>query len=405
MKKAKLFLAVASLAIISLIAISCAQSNAEQDEQEGVTQEESQQIAREYLLKSPTYVFDGVEGSVELVDTVTARCPQCWIFEYEFESRHAGYGDRTGQMLAQVITPHTAKITVEQGEVKRAVLDEKWNMMTQNHIFTEEASREMAENLVRTSPTFVFDGMEETLTLVETLYPDIEGAWQFVYEFESRHAGYGDRTGQMLAQVITSHQAIVTVEKGQILNAIMDEKWDMLEQKELGNGDGLIGGTPASCGYAWDGERGGWHRPWDENSFIPADEKPEWKRFIPCGEDIGDLKDREWVLVSLGDIHNPRPVLEDTRITMSFSEEGTDATLIVQGSAGCNSYSGAFEITEERIVVGPVMATEMACLQPDGVMAQETEFLSALGNASAYQVDEGMLEIYYQGGVLIFTAE
>jgi inhibitor of cysteine peptidase len=45
--------------------------------------------------------------------------------------------------------------------------------------------------------------------------------------------------------------------------------------------DPLIGGTPGSCGYAWDRERGGWHRPWDSDSFVPAEDKPEWDKFIP----------------------------------------------------------------------------------------------------------------------------
>ncbi len=42
----------------------------------------------------------------------------------------------------------------------------------------------------------------------------------------------------------------------------------------------IVGGTPGSCGYVWDAERDGWHRPWDPNSFIPAEDKPEWDEFI-----------------------------------------------------------------------------------------------------------------------------
>ena len=34
-----------------------------------------------------------------------------------------------GQMLAQVITHHTARITVEQGRVTSAIMDEKWDML------------------------------------------------------------------------------------------------------------------------------------------------------------------------------------------------------------------------------------------------------------------------------------
>jgi len=43
----------------------------------------------------------------------------------------------------------------------------------------------------------------------------------------------------------------------------------------------IVGSTPGSCGYVWDAERGGWHRPWDPDSFIPAEGKPEWDKFIP----------------------------------------------------------------------------------------------------------------------------
>jgi hypothetical protein len=98
---------------------------------------------------------------------------------------------------------------------------------------TEEGSRQLAERFVRQSPTFAFDGNEETLELVKTLKLDSENGWQFVYHFESAHAGYGDRTGQMLAEVITSHEAKITIEQGEIKAAVMDEKWDMLEQRMI----------------------------------------------------------------------------------------------------------------------------------------------------------------------------
>lgn len=114
------------------------------------------------------------------------------------------------------------KVTAVDGTVTEQTPMQKIN---------EEMSREIAEEFVRNSPTFAFDGMPETLELVETLYPDIEGAWGFVYRFESRHAGYGDRTGQALAQVITPHEAHTTVEHGEVVSALMDEKWDMLAQE------------------------------------------------------------------------------------------------------------------------------------------------------------------------------
>ena len=51
-----------------------------------------------------------------------------------------------------------------------------------------------------------------------------------------------------------------------------------------GSDEFIIGGSPASCGYSWDAERNGWHRPWDSESFIPATEKPEWAQYVPVVE-------------------------------------------------------------------------------------------------------------------------
>lgn len=96
-----------------------------------ITQEESRQTAEEFVKNSPTFVYDGMEDTMELIDTRQGDSATSWIFTFTFDSSHAGYGDRTGMVLAQVITPHEAVITVEDGEVTRAMLDDVWDMMTQ----------------------------------------------------------------------------------------------------------------------------------------------------------------------------------------------------------------------------------------------------------------------------------
>jgi len=102
------------------------------NQRKNYTEEESLEIARKFVLDCPTYKFDGED--LKHVDTVQARCPSCWVFTFEFTSRSAGYGDRAGQMVAQVITQHTATIAVEQGRVTRAVLDDQWDMINQQMI-------------------------------------------------------------------------------------------------------------------------------------------------------------------------------------------------------------------------------------------------------------------------------
>jgi len=99
-----------------------------------MSQESSQTIAEEFVRNSPTFIFDGIRDSLELTETLIARCPYCWSFVFEFDSRQAGYGNRTGMVLAQVITHHRAVIAVEQHEVKSAVMDEKWDMIAQTEM-------------------------------------------------------------------------------------------------------------------------------------------------------------------------------------------------------------------------------------------------------------------------------
>ncbi len=147
MKNAWILVTITSLVVTTLVISACSGSGSGSPETEGITEEESQQIALDYLLQSPTFLFDGIEDSVELVSTETLRCPYCWTFIYDFDCSHAGYGDRTGQMLAQVITPHEAIITIEEGAVTNAILDQKWDMLTQklieNPVATDPAGSEI----------------------------------------------------------------------------------------------------------------------------------------------------------------------------------------------------------------------------------------------------------------------
>ena len=89
----------------------------------------------------------------------------------------------------------------------------------------------VAEELVRISETFLLDGIEESLKLVSVQAGQQPDSWTFTFEFQSRHAGYGDRTGEMLAQVITPHKVVVTVEKDEITAAVMDGEWDILQSE------------------------------------------------------------------------------------------------------------------------------------------------------------------------------
>ncbi len=100
-------------------------------------------------------------------------------------------------------------------------------------VVSKEDSQEIAVDFLRSSPTFRFDGLDDTLELIRSEGDERTSRWEFHYKFQSAAAGYGDRSGMMLAQVITDHEVRSTVERGEVVHAVLDGRWDMIKQKML----------------------------------------------------------------------------------------------------------------------------------------------------------------------------
>ncbi len=140
--KLKIYIIMATIIFTGLLVSACSQPAADGPQPGPVpmppvneyTESESRQIALEFLTNSPTYLFDGIIESIKHKETLDAFCPSCWGFVFEFQSAHAGYGDRTGQILAQVITTHEAIISVNQGNVDGGTIDGIWDMVAQQEI-------------------------------------------------------------------------------------------------------------------------------------------------------------------------------------------------------------------------------------------------------------------------------
>ena len=129
MRGIKFYLPLVMLGLATVLAVGCSPAPSQDTKQ--VSLEESRQIAEDFVRHSPTFAYDGMEETLRLTDTKTARCPSCWAFTFEFDSRHTGYGDRSGQAVGQAITRHRIVITVEQGVVTSAVMDDRWDMIDQ----------------------------------------------------------------------------------------------------------------------------------------------------------------------------------------------------------------------------------------------------------------------------------
>ncbi|MFP3951826.1 MAG: hypothetical protein ACLFVP_06805 [Candidatus Bathyarchaeia archaeon] len=98
-----------------------------------------EQIAIDFLVNAPTFSFDGIPESIEVISTYTLESyPEQHVVVISFKTTHAGWGDREGTFIAQVVTQHSIEITVVEGEVVEASIDDKWDEITQEIITPDE---------------------------------------------------------------------------------------------------------------------------------------------------------------------------------------------------------------------------------------------------------------------------
>ena len=81
-------------------------------------------------------------------------------------------------------------------------------------------------------------------------------------------------------------------------------------------------------------------------------------------------------------------IIEGTQFTLAF--EGGQ----VNGNAGCNSFFGTYAIEGAQIGISGIGMTEMACLEPEGLMEQEQYLLEFLGEIMRYELDERQLILF-----------
>jgi len=86
-------------------------------------------------------------------------------------------------------------------------------------------------------------------------------------------------------------------------------------------------------------------------------------------------------------------VMNGTKVTAVFGADGT-----LTGNDGCNTYNGTYKTDGDKITIGPIATTRMACEQ--AVMDQETAYLNALANAANYTLGKGSLELRDASGAL-----
>ena len=97
-----------------------------------------------------------------------------------------------------------------------------------------------------------------------------------------------------------------------------------------------------------------------------------------------NLDNTSWLLTT----YNGNPPIAGTQPTIQFMDGQ------VSGTTGCNHYGGGYQVSGSELRFDALFMTEMACMEPEGVMEQERDYLEMLGAAERFQVDDGVLTIF-----------
>ncbi len=116
-----------------------------------------------------------------------------------------------------------------------------------------------------------------------------------------------------------------------------------------------------------------------------------------CGGTVkNELAGTSWELVSYAGI---LPI-EGKTMTAIFEDQQ------VSGSASCNHYFGSYQIKGDQFSIEGLGWTEMACLDPDGIMEQEQIIMRMLSRSKNFSIEGKILSIKTTDGIsLIFQAQ
>ena len=109
------------------------------------------------------------------------------------------------------------------------------------------------------------------------------------------------------------------------------------------------------------------------------------------GKKLGALKGTSWMLVS----YDSKLPIPGSNMTLEFSENE------VRGSASCNHYFGSYKIRGDEVSITGLGWTEMACLDPEGIMEQEQILMGLLSMAAGFNIAGNTLHITTSTGEVL----
>jgi heat shock protein HslJ len=85
-------------------------------------------------------------------------------------------------------------------------------------------------------------------------------------------------------------------------------------------------------------------------------------------------------------------------ITLNFESQDSS----ISGSAGCNSYGGAYTLAGNQLSFGNMRSTLAFC-ENDDIMVREFAYLDALGRVESYHLDGDTLTLQGDNGQVLMT--
>ncbi len=98
----------------------------------------------------------------------------------------------------------------------------------------------------------------------------------------------------------------------------------------------------------------------------------------------------EWRVVWYGEGTSS---IDGSEISLAFNTAGT-----LTGVAGCNAYTGEYQLEGDRLAFGELAQTLIGCSEPDGVMQQEAAYLGALRRTRSHVTTLTGLELFDADG-------
>lgn len=112
-----------------------------------------------------------------------------------------------------------------------------------------------------------------------------------------------------------------------------------------------------------------------------------------------ELQGTSWVLVSIAGNDQVGEAIGGQAVTLNFASDTA-----VDGSGGCNGFGGNYrsDVRSTTVSFTNLVSTLMAC-EAEGVGEIESQYLTALGVATDYELSGDTLTITGGGHILVFA--